>query len=86
MKATPSRFLNERIGFLGLSTLDIGLVGYFLIFTNLILRPTGLEILTFPFTAVFGVSLISIRLKNRPKVMRDFVSYRLQKKITRGLL
>ena len=78
---TPSRVLNEKVGFLGLGILDIIAIGYFLILTHGMLEKIHLELLAFIFTATLSVVLIGIRQKYRPKIIRDYVSYKFTKRI-----
>lgn len=73
----PLRILNERTGFLGLSVLDLGGIGYFLIFTHSLLELINLELLAFLFSGILAIVLIQIRLTQRPKIIRDFVKYYL---------
>lgn len=68
----PSRVLNEKPGFLGLSVFDFAVLGYFLILTHTVLTHFTLELLAFPLSGLVTVFLINVRLKNRPKVIRDY--------------
>ena len=81
MTKTPSRILNEKSGFLGLSPFDIGIIGYSLIAFNQALSPIGLELLAFPMAAATGIAILQIRLNHRPKIIRDYLSYHLTKRI-----
>lgn len=81
MKVKGARLLNERPGWLGLSIWDLGALGYVLILTNACLRPFGLELLSFVTTGVAFLILLQIRLKSRPKTIRDFLKSKLGPRI-----
>lgn len=76
MKKTPSRILNEKPGFLGLTVFDFAVLGYFLILTHGALSKIGFELLAFPLSGIFVVLLIGVRLKHRPKVIRDYFLFK----------
>ncbi|MBC7429993.1 MAG: hypothetical protein H7336_15370 [Bacteriovorax sp.] len=75
-----SRLLNEKSGFFGLSVLDLGLIGYFLILTHSVLSMIGLELLSFVFTSIVAVLLIHVRLTQRKHIIRDFLKFYFTKK------
>lgn len=75
---TPSgRILNERSGFFGLTVFDLSALAYVLIGAHSFLARWGFDLLAFPVTGLVGVGLISIRLRYRRKIIRDFVRYRI---------
>ena len=76
MRKVPSRILNEKPGFLGLTVLDFAVLGYFLILTHGVLSEIGFELLAFPLSGLFAVLLIGVRLRHRPKVIRDFFLFK----------
>lgn len=78
---TPSRILNEKPAFLGLEVTDLAVVGYLLIITHSLLTPLGLELLSFPLVGVITFFLVGIRLRNRPKIIRDFLISKMTNKI-----
>lgn len=69
---TPLRILNEPSGVLGLSSLDLCFVGYFLVVSNSALEPLGFGYLAFLVVGLFTYALIAIRLRLRSKIIRDF--------------
>lgn len=69
----PSRILNERAGVFGLSVLDLSALGYFLVFLHGLLKPVGLELLSFLVLAFLAFFLVGVRMKYRPKIIRDFL-------------
>ncbi len=81
MKFKPSRILNESSNIMGLSTLDLGVLGYFLVFSFQFLKSFDLELLSFLVTAIIGISLLHLRLTHRPKVIRDWLVFRFRKVI-----
>lgn len=78
---TPSRILNEKPAFLGLEVSDLAIVGYLLIITHSLLRPLGLELLSFPIVGIVTFFLVGIRLRNRPKIIRDFLISKMTDRI-----
>lgn len=82
MKKIPSRILNEKPGFLGLTVIDFAVLGYFLILIHGLLSKIGFELLAFPLSGVFTVFLISVRLKHRPKVIRDYFLFKVNSHIS----
>lgn len=70
---TPLRILNEPAGFMGLTSIDLCGLGYFLVLTHGILESIGLGLLSFVFVSLVAYALIGIRLKYRRKIVRDFV-------------
>ncbi len=76
MKKIPSRILNEKPGFLGLTVFDFAVLGYFLILSHGALSKIGFELLAFPLSGLFAVLLIGVRLNHRPKVIRDFLLFK----------
>lgn len=81
MKRVPSRLLNERPGIMGLSVIDIGIIGYSLIFSHSLLSQFGLELLSFPFAGILTIGLVGIRIKHRPKIIRDYILFHFSKRI-----
>lgn len=71
MTIQPSRLLNEKVNFLGLTILDMCFLGYLLISSNALLEKISLELLSFPIVILAALFLIQIRLKHRPKTIRD---------------
>lgn len=80
MKTKGARLLNERPGWLGLSVWDLGALGYVLIISHAVLRPFGLELLAFLIAGAAFLILLRIRLKSRPKTIRDFLKSKLGSK------
>lgn len=78
---TPLRILNEPSGLLGLSSLDLCLLGYLLVLSHGALEHFGLGLLAFAIVALASYSLIAVRLKNRRKIIRDFISSALWPKV-----
>jgi len=81
MTKIPSRVLNEKMNFMSLSVIDVSVLGYVLIISHAILSPIGLQLLSFVLVGLVTTSLISIRIKHRPKIIRDFLTYKLTKRI-----
>ncbi|QDK37917.1 hypothetical protein DOE51_10140 [Bdellovibrio sp. NC01] len=73
MKYRSARLLNERSGWLGLSVWDLAIVAYTLIIANSLLQPFGFELLAFPIAGIALLFLVNIRLKSRPKTIRDYL-------------
>lgn len=73
---TSSRILNERSGFLGLTVIDLIVLTYVLIVAH---KLCGLA--AFPIVGVIAFFLVSIRLRSRSKVIRDFVTYHLNGRV-----
>lgn len=78
MSVRPSRFLNEKSGFLGLSVWDMAVLGYLLVLSHAGLQPFGLDWLAFVICALVGYVLVSIRLRLRPRSIRDFLLFQLK--------
>lgn len=78
---TPSRILNIKPGFLGLSIFDYSLLGYLLLLIHAALEPLGWELLSFLLTLICFIILVSIRVKFRPKVIRDYLAFIFSKRI-----
>lgn len=76
MKVHSARLLNERTGWFGLSVLDLAIVGYSLIFSDSILRPFGFELGAFLIAGGVFLVLLNIRLRSRPKTIRDFLRFK----------
>ena len=57
---------------MGLSPLDLAALGYALVILHSWLSMYGLDFVSFILVAVLGYALISIRLRFRRKVIRDF--------------
>lgn len=81
MNKIPSRILNEKPGFLGLTVIDFAVLGYFLILSHEALASISFELLAFPLTGLLTVFLVGVRLKYRPKVIRDYFLYKLTNRI-----
>ena len=81
MTRKPSRILNEQTTFLGLTVLDLAGLGYTLIISHSLLAKLQLEILSFVIAGLLLFSLIGIRAKHRPKIIRDYLTYSLTKRI-----
>lgn len=84
MTKIPSRVLNEKMNFLSLSVIDIATLGYVLIISNGVLSIFGLELFSFVILGITTSGLISIRLKFRPKSIRDYLSFLASKRISRS--
>lgn len=81
MKVKSVRLLNERNGWFGLSVWDICGLGYFLLIAHTLLALVGLELLSFVLTGLAALVLLSIRLKARPKTIRDFIRSKITSKV-----
>lgn len=79
MMVRPSRFLNEKSGFWGLSVVDLAGLGYTLVFLHPFFAARNLDLLAFVVVAVLGYFLVSLRLRHRPKTIRDFLLSRITK-------
>lgn len=79
MTVRPSRFLNEKSGWMGLSVWDLASLSYVLVFMHSALRHTGWEILSFGIVGLISFFLIQVRLRERPKAIRDCLLYLLRK-------
>lgn len=73
MKIRTVRLINERTGWYGLSVWDIAGIGYFLVLAHAVLEPLGLGFVAFVATGLLFLGLLSIRLRSRPKTIRDFL-------------
>lgn len=82
MMVRPSRFLNEKSGFLGLSVFDLAALGYALVFIHPFCAARGLDILAFVAIGILAYFLVSLRLRHRPKTIRDFLFLQLSKRRT----
>ena len=80
-KVKGARLLNERPGWLGLSIWDLAVVGYTLIISNAILRTFDLELISFVIAGIVFLILLQIRLKSRPKTIRDYLRSKLGSKV-----
>lgn len=78
---TPSRILNERTTFMGLTVLDLAGLGYTLIIIHSLLAKVNLEILSFGIVGILLFGLIGVRAKYRPKTIRDYLTYQATKRI-----
>ena len=81
LRRTPLRILNEPSGFLGLSSLDLCVVGYLLVISHSALETIGAGFLSFVFVGLAGYLLVGIRLRFRNKIIRDFVLSRIGPKV-----
>ena len=79
----PSRHLNERAGFLGLSIWDLAVLAYFLVLSQSVLASFHVDWIAFLATLFVGYVLVSVRLKFRPKAIRDAAKFQLS---SRGIL
>lgn len=82
-RVTPARFLNEKSGFWGLSVWDLAALGYLLVSSHSAFSHFDLEVLAFLFTGIIAFGLIGLRLKHRPKTVRDYLKFQLS---SRGFL
>lgn len=73
MNVRPSRFLNEKSGFWGLSVVDLAGLGYTLVFLHPVFASRGLDLFAFVVVGALGYLLVSLRLRHRPKTIRDFL-------------
>lgn len=71
-----SRILNEHSGFLGLSVIDM-----IVLTAILVIAHECVDLLSFPITGVAAFALVGVRLRSRPKTIRDFVTYYLQGRV-----
>jgi hypothetical protein len=83
MKIKPSRFLNEKSGFLGLSVWDLAILGYLLVTLHSFFSSFGLDWAAFAIVSLAAYFLISLRLRFRKRTVRDFANYQLR---SRGAL
>ena len=75
----PSRILNLKSNFFGLTLDDLlGLMFFYTIF-QLLFSFLGLEILSIILTFIIALFLIPIRLKYRRGIIRDYFLFLLQK-------
>lgn len=81
MKKKPSRILNEQTTFLGLTVLDLAGLGYALIISHSLLSTFNLELLSFVLVGSILFLLIGIRSKYRAKTIRDYLTFKLTKRI-----
>lgn len=81
MTKTPSRVLNEQTTFLGLTVLDLASLGYALIITHSLLSSFNLELFSFVIIGFLLFLLIGIRSKYRAKTIRDYLMFKLTKRI-----
>lgn len=81
MTKTPSRILNEQTTFIGLTVLDLASLGYTLIITHSLLSSFNLELLSFVLVGFLLFLLIGIRSKYRAKTIRDYLTFKLTKRI-----
>lgn len=79
MNIQPSRILNEKSGFMGLSIIDMAVLAYLLVALHSLLLPFGLEIGAFGLVGIVAYGLIAIRLRHRRKTIRDFIRWKLSK-------
>ncbi len=80
MKVQSSRLLNERSGWLGLGIWDLVVIVYTMIASNAVLQLFGLELLIFPIGGIVFLLILNIRLKSRPKTIRDYLRSKLPRK------
>lgn len=73
----PSRFLNEKQGFLGLNTNDLLVIMGVLVVSFHALAFTRFQILSLPLAAMSGLILVPIRLRYRRGIIRDSISFLL---------
>lgn len=81
MKVQPSRILNENSTMFGLSVIDLAVLGYALIILHSALAYVNLELAAFPVVGFFGVALVRIRISERDKIIRDWLSFHLLSQI-----
>lgn len=77
MNVRPSRILNEKSGFLGLSIIDMAVLAYLLVAFHSLLLPYGFEITAFVVVGLIGYGLVAIRLRHRRKTIRDFIRWKI---------
>ena len=81
----PSRTLNIKSNFLGLTLDDLlGLMFFYTVF-QILFTSLGLEILSIILTFFTALFLIPIRLKFRRGIIRDYFVFLLQKALKGGL-
>lgn len=71
----PSRLLNEKSGFLGLSVFDLTIVTFTLVMSHAFFEKIGLGILSFLVAGVVLIALMAVRFGYRRKVIRDFLKF-----------
>lgn len=81
IRVKSARLLNERPGWLGLSVWDLGCIGYILILSNALLREVGLELLSFLVAGIAFLILLQIRIRSRPKTIRDYLQSKIKPRI-----
>lgn len=81
MTKKPSRILNEQTTFLGLTVLDLAGLGYVLIITHSLLSKFNIELLSFALVGFLLFLLIGVRSKYRAKTIRDYLTFKLTKRI-----
>ena len=78
---TPSRILNERNGFLGLTHFDCILILLSTLQLHEYLLPYHQEWIAFLFAPAIGIGLMSIRIKYRRRIIRDTVQFFLRERV-----
>lgn len=81
MTKKPSRILNEQTTFLGLTVLDLAGLGYVLIISHSLLSKIKMELFSFAIVGFLIFLLIGIRSKYRAKTIRDYLTFKLTKRI-----
>ena len=81
----PSRTLNIKSNFLGLTLDDLLGLMFFYTFFQILFASIGLEILSIILTFFTALFLIPIRLKFRRGIIRDYLVFLLQKTL-KGVL
>lgn len=69
----PSRHLNERAGFFGLSVFDCAGLAYILVALSRGLEGTGYSFFAFIAVGIIGVGLVGVRMRFRRKTIRDWL-------------
>lgn len=77
---TPSRFLNDPRGFVGLSLSDFIAAVVLFGFISRLFEDTTIEYLALPISLMCLAGIAPIRLKTRRKIIRDSISFFITKR------
>lgn len=80
----PSRILNKKNGFLGLTYLDCSLLILLSIQLHGVFAPFEMEWVALLIGPLIAVGLISIRIKYRPGMLGSFLSFFLRSRLLRS--